>query len=69
LDICTANQIGDFDIAFAYEALARAYAIAGDSEKSREYVRLADQAAEQIESEDNWNYFMSELATVKSLEG
>jgi hypothetical protein len=67
LDICTANQIGDFDIAFAYEALARAYAIAGDAEKSQEYVRLAEQAAEQIESEDNRDYFVSELATVKSL--
>jgi hypothetical protein len=68
LDICTANQIGDFDIAFAYEALARAYAIAGESEKSREYVRLAEQAAEQIEGGDDRDYFMSELATVKSLE-
>ena len=66
LDICTANQIGDFDIAFAYEALARTYAIAGGSEKSQEYVRLAGQAAEQIESEDNRDYFLSELATVKS---
>jgi hypothetical protein len=68
LDICTANQIGDFDIAFAYEALARAYAIAGESEKSREYARLAEQAAEQIEGGDDRDYFMSELATVKSLE-
>jgi hypothetical protein len=67
LDICAANQIGDFDIAFAYEALARAYAIAGDSEKSQEYVRLAEQAAEKIEDEGNRGYFMSELATVKSL--
>jgi hypothetical protein len=66
LDICTANQIGDFDIAFAYEALARAHAIAGDSEKSQEYVRLAEQAAEKIEDEGNREYFLSELATAKS---
>jgi hypothetical protein len=64
LDICTANQIGDFDIAFAYEALARAYAIAGESEKSREYIRLAEQAGEQIEDEGNRGYFLSELETV-----
>jgi hypothetical protein len=57
LDICTANQIGDFDLAFAYEALARAYAVAGNAERSREYVRLAEQAAEQVESEDNRDYF------------
>ena len=67
LDICTANQIGDFDIAFAYEALARAYAIAGESEKSREYVRLAQQAGEQIEDEGNREYFSSELRTVTEL--
>ena len=64
LDICTANQVGDFDIAFAYEALARAYAEAGDSEKSREYIRLAEQAGEQIEDEGNREYFLSELGTV-----
>jgi len=29
LEICKKNTIGDFDIAFAYEALARAYAVAG----------------------------------------
>jgi hypothetical protein len=69
LDICTANQIGDFDIAFAYEALARAYAIAGESEKSQEYVRLAEQAAGQIEDGGNREFFSSELGTViESLE-
>jgi hypothetical protein len=64
LDICTANQIGDFDIAFAYEALARAYAIAGESEKSREVIRLAEQVGEQIEDESNREYFLNELGTV-----
>ena len=69
LDICTVNQIGDFDLAFAYEALARAYAIAGESAKSREYIRLAEQAGEQIEDEGNREYFLGELGTViESLE-
>ena len=69
LDICTANQIGDFDIAFAYEALARAYAIAGESEKSREVIRLAEKASDQIEDEGNREYFLGELGTViESLE-
>jgi hypothetical protein len=67
LDICTANQIGDFDLAFAYEALARAYAIVGESEKSRGYVRLAQQASEQIEDEGNREYFLGELETVIEL--
>jgi hypothetical protein len=64
LDLCQANQIGDFDLAFAYEALARAYAIAEDTAKSGGYIELATQAAEQIEDEGNREYFGGELATV-----
>ncbi|MGD8998268.1 MAG: hypothetical protein PVH80_09170 [Anaerolineae bacterium] len=64
LMLCEANQIGDFDLAFAYEALARAYAVADDAATSEEYVSLAEQAAEQIEDEGNREYFLSELATV-----
>jgi hypothetical protein len=63
LGLCEANQIGDFDLAFAYEALARGYAAAGDAAHSKEYVTLAEQAAEQIEDAGNREYFLSELAT------
>ena len=61
LDICTENGIGDFDIAFAYEALARAYSVAGDVEKSNEYIRLGEKAGELIEDNGNREYFLSEL--------
>ncbi|MGD2146672.1 MAG: hypothetical protein PVH41_08265 [Anaerolineae bacterium] len=64
LALCEANGIGDFDLAFAYEALARGYAVAGDAAKSEEYVGLAEKAAEEIEEEGNREYFLSELATV-----
>ena len=64
LDLCQANGIGDFDLAFAYEALARAYAIAGELARSGEYIELAMQAAEQIEDKDNREYLESELLTV-----
>jgi hypothetical protein len=69
LALCEANQIADFDLAFAYEALARAYAIAGDEAQSQEYRASAEQAAEQIEDEGNREYFLSELATVPVLNG
>src|SRR5256886_13518735 len=36
LEICEANKIGDFPLAYAYEALARAFAIAGKSRRSEE---------------------------------
>lgn len=67
LELCEANQIGDFDLAFAYEALARAHAIAGDAAESQKYVKLAEQAATQIEEDGNREYFLGELATVLEL--
>ena len=65
--ICTENGIGDFDIAFAYEALARAYAVAGDARKSNEYIRLGEKAGELIEDKDNREYFLSELRGIAEL--
>jgi hypothetical protein len=67
LSLCEANEIGDFDLAFAYEALARAYAVAGDAAMSEEYETLAEEAAEEIEDEGNREYFLSELATVATV--
>jgi hypothetical protein len=67
LEICTANEIGGFDLAFAYEALARAHATAGEADKSQEYIELAKQAGKQIEDEGTRNYFSSELSTVSDL--
>jgi len=64
LSICEDNKIGDFDIAFALEALARAYAISGDS-KSQEYFEKAEKAGEAILKEDDKKYFLSELETIK----
>lgn len=67
LAICRENAIGDFDIAFAYEAMARAYAVAGDAAKSKEYIFSGEQAAGQIEDEGNRDYFAGELAGVSEL--
>jgi tetratricopeptide (TPR) repeat protein len=67
LALCEENSIGDFDLAFAYEGLARAYAVAGNAAESRQYVELARQAGERIEDEGNRTYFFGELVTVSSL--
>ena len=64
LDICLANEIRDFDLAFAYEAMARAYAIAGEGTKSGEYIELAMKAAEEIEDKGNRDYVEGELLTI-----
>lgn len=64
LEICKENNIKDFDIAFAYEAVARAYAVADKKSESEKYVELAKKAGEDIEDEENQKYFFSELETI-----
>jgi hypothetical protein len=66
LEICQENQIGDWDIAFAYEAMARAHAVAGQKEESRKYIELAQRAAEQIKEKGDKDYLLNELATIGS---
>ena len=64
LEICRANDIADFDLAFAYEALARANAVAGDQPERDRYVDLARAAALGIAKADDREYFLSQLKTV-----
>jgi hypothetical protein len=64
LEICTENEIKDFDIAFAYEAMARAYAAAGEKSECEQYIGLAKEAGEQIEDKENRDMFFGELETV-----
>ena len=65
LKYCTDHDLGAFDTAFAYEAAARAYYIAGNTEKSQEFVELARKHAEGIEKEDDKNYLLGDLETIK----
>ncbi len=64
LQICQENNIQDFDIAFAYEAMARACAVAGEKSESEKYIKLAKEAGEQIKGKEDRDYFLSDLKTV-----
>ncbi|MHA1125794.1 MAG: hypothetical protein ACTSO7_05395 [Candidatus Heimdallarchaeota archaeon] len=64
LDICLENKIGDFDIAFAYESLARAYAIKDEKDKVGEYKKLAKEAGEKIAKKEDKDYFFGELNNI-----
>jgi hypothetical protein len=64
LSICLENGIGDWDIAFAYEALARAYAIAGDPEAARAMTVRALEAAEKIAEDDDREPVLADLETI-----
>ena len=65
LSICKENDIGDFDIAFAYEAMARAYAVAKDKSNAEKYITKAREAGEKIEDQGNKDYFLDELNTIE----
>ncbi|WP_404356027.1 hypothetical protein LG291_21695 [Cytobacillus firmus] len=64
LEICLSNKIGDFDLAFAYEALARAYQIAGDEENVHQYKKLAYEAAEDIAKKEDKQVVLNDLASI-----
>ncbi len=64
LDICKENNIGDFDIAFAYEAIARAHSIAGDKTECNKHLQLAKEAGKIIKKKEDKDYFSSELMTI-----
>ena len=61
---CKKNNIGDFDLAFACEALARASAVSGDTQKVEKYFQLAKNAGDEIEKEEDRAYFLKELSTI-----
>jgi hypothetical protein len=64
LEICKESGIGDFDLAYAYEAIARAMAVAGKRSESQEYLALANQAGERIAEQDDRDQFFSDLGTI-----
>lgn len=64
LDICTRHDLGDFDLAFAYEALARAAAVGGDEGAAREYTEQALAAADDIAENEDRELLLSDLETI-----
>ena len=65
LQICQENGFGDFDLAFAYEVLARAASVSGDKQALKENLALTKEAGEQIAEQDDKDNFFSELESVK----
>lgn len=61
LEICKENRIGDYDIAWAYEALARAYNVAGKKTEAKKYMDLGKEAGEKIAKKEDKDLFKSEL--------
>jgi DNA-binding transcriptional MerR regulator len=64
LSICEEHGIKDFDIAFAYEALARAYAVGGDPDQARAMVERGLAAVAGIADDQDRAILLSDLETV-----
>ncbi|MCB2210134.1 hypothetical protein KQH62_04485 [bacterium] len=66
LQITLDNDFKDFDLAFAYEAMARAYELAGDKIETAKYYTLAQDAGAEIKDTDDREYFFQELHTIRT---
>jgi hypothetical protein len=64
LDISREHNLGAFDTAFGYEALARGHAISGDSAQARACTEQALALAEDITDEDDRNTVLGDLESI-----
>jgi hypothetical protein len=64
LEICEAEEVGDFPLAYAYEALARAFALAGKARLREACLKLAKAVGEKIVEDDDREQFFRDLRTV-----
>ena len=62
--ICEEHGIGDWDLAFAHEALARAHAVVGDRAASQEALGRAHTAAEDIADPEDRELLDADLKTI-----
>lgn len=64
LATCEANDIGDFDLAFCYEALARAYAVAGDANEAQRWQQRGIELAANVADDEDRELLLADLASV-----
>lgn len=65
LNYTTTHNFKDFDLSFAYEAMARAYWICGRKGDALPFYLLAKNSADQIEKTEDRDYFLSDIATIE----
>jgi hypothetical protein len=62
LDTCVDHSIGDFDIAYAHEAMARAYRLLGDEAESTAHAEQARRASAGIADPEDREHAMEDIA-------
>ena len=61
LKITEDNNLKDFDLAYAYESMARAYSISDNQNKSKKWYKKAKNAGDLIEGDKDKEYFLLDL--------
>ncbi len=64
LDICKKEGIKDWDLAYAYEAIARGYSVLGDEKNKSKYLELAEKATTKVEDKDTQDMILGDLKTI-----
>jgi len=63
MELTEKHKFVDFDLAYAYEAMARAYAAAGEKSEYEKYIKLTKEAGEKIKNEEDKKIFDSDFAS------
>jgi hypothetical protein len=58
----TPGDLEDWDLPFAYEALARAHLVAGNRDESQRFAAQARELAQQVADEEDREHLMNDLA-------
>lgn len=66
LKLCLEHDLGDFDLGFAYEALARANAVKGNLAEQERNIELALETAEKVDNEENKNWLLKNIDAVST---
>jgi DNA-binding transcriptional MerR regulator len=64
VQVCLEHGIGDWDLGFGYEAIARAHAVAGNAGEARRATEQALAAARQIADDVDRDLLMGDLETI-----
>lgn len=67
LELCEEAGIEGFDLAFCYEAMARACALGGDAAERDRWLALGTQVAQNVSNPEHRDLVLADLASVPSV--
>ena len=65
LAVCKEHGLAGFDLAFGYEALARAHSVAGDTAQAGRFLSMAEHAGHDITEDDDRKILFDDLQALR----